>query len=352
MSNMYREYERAVTGRSGEGLSFMGWITVALGTLFALGAVGAGLAAVHLHNRVEHVARTVVRELDVRPAVLAAEAVTRMESHTRLLSLDPGEGLTYLDDIPMDAPPEDFFREVVGGDLWRSLGGERVTQAFREVEKRGSAAIQGGEGEVKIDLVRGDDGGSLVIRSGEEAVRFDLVKTDRGGSLAIDSRDGQVRFDLVKTDQGGSLILHSREGEVRFDLVEGEDGGALVVRSDEGTLRFGAGEAAEPMPGWVPRMEGMPSRPRGVYSLTAADGSLGAVTWQSDASTGEVLEYYRGVLEGDGYELKARQRLRNQEGSQGSLWARNQATGRLVFVVADQAQGETKVLLGYGEGRN
>ena len=47
---MYDEFERAVTGKSGEKLSFFGWLSIAVGTLFVLGIVGVGLAAV----RVKH----------------------------------------------------------------------------------------------------------------------------------------------------------------------------------------------------------------------------------------------------------------------------------------------------------
>ena len=111
--------------------------------------------------------------------------------------------------------------------------------------------------------------------------RFPDVESCRGGGL---SEDGQVRFDVVRTDGGGYLTINSSEGEVRFDLVRGDHGGELVVRSEKGTLRFGAGEAAEAMPGWVPRLDAMPSDPEGVYSLTSREGFLGAVTWQSDSA--------------------------------------------------------------------
>ncbi len=335
MSDMYREYERVVTGKSGQGLSFLGWLALSLGALFVLGVVGVGAAAFYVRNRVQEFSREYAqefsRDFDVE-SLVAAEVVGRMESHARLVGLDPEEGLDFLQTVPMDGPPEEFFREMVTGDSWRKWGGEQLAEAFEGMEDRRSLSVKGDDGAVSIDVVKGKDGGSLVIGS----------------------EDGQVRFDLVKTGNGGFLTINSESGEVRFDLVRGDNGGELTIRSDEGTLRFGAGEAAESMPGWVPRMDGMPGDPRGVYSLASREGLLGAVTWQSDDSTEEVLRYYQDLLVRDGYDLKARHRLRDtdRDHRQASLWARNEESGRMVFVLADENGGETKVLLGYGEERD
>jgi hypothetical protein len=328
---------------------------VALGTLFALGVVGVGLAAFYVHNRVEEFSQEIAQgfsqAVDVESAVAAAEMVSRMETHSRLVSMDPEEGLDFLQDVPADGVPVEFFRNVVTGDFWKKWGGEEVSGALEGDPQTRSVRVRGDEGEVSIDVVKGKDGASLVIDSDEGRVRFDLARTEDGGFLAIDSEDGQVRFDLVKTEDGGLLTINSNEGEVRFQLIRGDNGGELIIRSDEGTLRFGAGEAAESMPGWVPRLRGMPSDPQGVYSLTSREGFLGAVTWQGDDAVDEVLTFYRELLVREGYEMKARHRLRDTESGQhqGSLWARNEAAGRMVFVVANRTDGKTRILLGYGE---
>jgi hypothetical protein len=77
---------------------------------------------------------------------------------------------------------------------------------------------------------------------------------------------------------------------------------------------------------------------------------MGAVAWEADGSPGDVLSYYSEWLEGEGFELKDARRVRQDGGAdQASLWARNENTGRVVFLVAGQEDGTTKVLLGYGE---
>lgn len=65
---------------------------VALGTLFALGMVGAGLAAYPVHNRVQGFSREfaggLAQRIDLASAVGAAETMARMEDHRRLMSMD------------------------------------------------------------------------------------------------------------------------------------------------------------------------------------------------------------------------------------------------------------------------
>ena len=142
------------------------------------------------------------------------------------------------------------------------------------------------------------------------------------------------------------------DGEVRFDVRGGDNGGSLVIQTPEESFRFGAGDEADAMPGWVPRAEWMPRSPQRVYSLDSEEGNLGAVTWESDVSAEEILGFYKNWLEGEGYELRSETRLHDQGGSQGSLWAKDEASGRVVFVATEQMDGETKILLGYGEGKN
>jgi hypothetical protein len=180
-------------------------------------------------------------------------------------------------------------------------------------------------------------------------VRLNLSRTEDGGFLTVDSNDGQVRFDLIRTDEGGYLTIDSDEGQIRFDLVRGEGGGELRIRSDDGTLRFALGTEADEMPRWVPRPDGTPASPERVYSLASDEGFLGAVAWETDRSPEAVMDFYQNVLQDQGYDFRASHRLHGDHVSQQSLWARNEDSGRIVFVVTHQDQGDTRVLLGYGE---
>jgi hypothetical protein len=347
---MYDEFERAVTGKSREGLSFLGWLSIAVGTLFVLGIVGVGLAAVHLRSQVVHIAHEVAQGLEAGPAMAAEEMVHRFESHTHLLSIPPEEGIAMLQNLGSGPPAEAFMEDFFSGSMEIFSEDQDVKLDLQGTEERGFLDIKSEEGRVRMDLQRSEGGGSLVIESEDGQVRFDLKRTDDGGFLSIDSEDGQVRFDLIKGDDGGSLVINSEDGQVRFDVKGGDNGGSLVIQTPDEMFRFGAGDGAEAMPGWVSRADWMPKDPQRVYSLASEEGNLGAVTWQGDTSAEEILGFYKSWLEGEGYELQSERRLREEGRSQGSLWARNEADGRMVFVATEQMDGQTKILLGYGEG--
>jgi hypothetical protein len=101
----------------------------------------------------------------------------------------------------------------------------------------------------------------------------------------------------------------------------------------------------------VPRFEGMPERPRPVYSLEASEGILGAVSWSGSAHPADILSYYRNELEAQGYDVRDEMRAGDDGAEDGTFWARNETDGHVVFVVAHAENGSTKVLLGFGEER-
>lgn len=346
---MYDEFERAVTGRSGARLSLLGWVSIALGTLFVLGIVGAGLAFFYVRSQVSEVAQVIREEMAIRPTLAAEAVMERMESHASLLDVSPEEGVMMLRDLGSGPPEEAFMREVFGGSLDLFPEGDAFVEGLKDQARESVLDIQSDEGRVRMDLVRGEDGGSLVIESDEGQVRFDLQKTDRGGFLAIDSDEGQVRFDLIKGEDGGSLIIQSDEGQVRFDVQGGEEGGTLVIQTDETSIRFAAGDEAEAMPRWVRRMDGMPRDPERVYSLATEEGFMGAVAWEGNASPRDILSFYREWLEGEGFQIRSESRYREEGRDQVSLWAREEGSGRVVFLVAGEDEGGINVLLGYGE---
>lgn len=76
---------------------------------------------------------------------------------------------------------------------------------------------------------------------------------------------------------------------------------------------------------------------------------MGAVAWQGDGSARDILTFYRDWLEGKGFDIRSQQRSREGGAEANSLWARNEGTGRVVFLVAGEEDGATKALLGYGE---
>lgn len=355
---MHDEFERSLTGgRPRKGLSFLGWLAVGFGFFFVIGAIGVGYAVTRLAGRVQEIARDVA--MDFRPGEAASEIVSRLRSHERLLGMEPEQGLGYLRTLDARDPSEALLEDVFSGSL-RSLDRAalpgsapfRGDASERPADgRRSSLTLRGDDGDVRFDLTRGDDGGSLVVRSDEGEVRFDLTRTDDGGFLTIDSDDGSARIDLVRSGDGATLTIDSDEGRVRFDLSGGEDRARLEVRTDgDEVLRLGIGDDAREMPSWVPRVDGMPRAPRPVYSLASGEGTLGGVAWRSDRPAADVIERFRALLENQGYDIRAEHDRSGDGLDGGSLWARDEGSERLVFVVAhEDADGETRVLLGYGE---
>ena len=120
-----------------------------------------------------------------------------------------------------DAPAEAFMEDFFGGTVGIFPDGQEIDRELKDQTREEFMDFKSSEGRVRMDLIKGEDGGSLVIDSDEGQVRFDLKKTDNGGFLAIDTDEGQVRFDLVKREGGGSLVINSDEGQVRFDVKGG-----------------------------------------------------------------------------------------------------------------------------------
>ena len=61
---MYDEFERAVTGKNGQKLSFLAWLSIAVGTLFALGIVAAGLTAVRVKSQIAEIAHVIEHQIE------------------------------------------------------------------------------------------------------------------------------------------------------------------------------------------------------------------------------------------------------------------------------------------------
>jgi len=357
---MYDEFERAVTGRSTSSrMSVLGWLAAGFVFFFLVGLVGIGFAVNRAMNQVEEIAR----EFDLRDRLASLAVLADLESQKELISMDPDRGLDFLRGLEGGDPAEAFLGQVVRGAF--GLGAHRghaphasglpelpelnEVPAVPDAPAGPDAPHVSVDRDVVVDVDRSDGRRSLVINADGEKVRFDLVRTDDGGFLTIDSDDGRTRIDLRGTGEGGYLAIDSEDGSVRFDLTRGDDGAQLVVRTDDGTLRLGVGDEAQSMPGWVPRFDGMSGHLRPVYSLEASEGLLGAVAWSGPAAPADILSYYRAELEAQGYDLRDEFRATGEGTDEGAFWARNEADGRMVFAVAHEHDGETKVLLGYGE---
>ncbi len=345
---MYDEFERALGGRSASSrMSVLGWLAAGFGFFFLVGLVGIGFA---INRAVRHVEK-IAQEFDVGASLADLAMLADLEAQKDLISMDPDRGLEFLLGLESGDPAEAFMGEVVRGTFDLAELGRHAPHAPAPpaAPEDASVAVRSADGSVHVDVDRRRR--SLVIDADGEQVRFDLVRTERGGFLTIDSENGRTRIDLVGRGDGGYLAIDSEDGNVRFDLTTGDAGAQLVVKTDDETVRLGVGDEAQAMPGWVPRFEGMPERPRPVYSLEASEGSLGAMSWSGSRAPAGILSHYREALEAQGYDLRQEMRATDEGAEEGVFWARNETDGRIVFVVAHAEEGETKVLVGYGEER-
>lgn len=323
---MHGEFDSAISGSTRKRGRPLGWLFAAVGLFAVLGVGGAAL--VRTLSRPHEVRRPTAR-MPESPERAALRLVERLRAHESLLTVRPREGLAFLRGLESADPAEDFLKTLA------------------DVQDAGSAAYD----RARQSTSGSENDGSLVFGSDDGQVRLRWSRANGGGSLAIEGPDGGARIDLVRTEDGGYLSIDSDDGSVRFDLTRGEDGGQLSIRTDDGeTLRLGIGRNAERMPSWVPKVDGIPEPPTPVYSLRTPDGALGAVAWEGDRSIEEILSFYKDRLEDEGYVLDAEHRRRDADLDEGSLWGRDDATGRMVFVTAHRVDGTTKVLLGYGDG--
>lgn len=351
--SMHAEFERAVSGSSRKGMGALGWLAVSLGLFVVVGALGVGFAL----NRVAHKVEDMLVGFDYDAGAAANKVVAKIESHTRLLSASPDQGLEFLQGIRGSDPAGAFLGELFDADLQRSLDAagpdlSRLSELseLADIGDQATGSVHTRRANGSVYLQRTGNGGSLVIRSDDGTVTLDLQRTDDGASLVIDSDEGQARIGLRRTESGGYLTVDSDGGSVRFDLIRNDDGGQLLVKTDEGeNLRLAFGNDADALPQWVPQLDGMPEKPRPVYSLSAEDGTLGAVAWTQDVSSQAALDAFRAHLEGEGYDLRAEHHRNDASFDEGSLWAKDEASGRLVFVVAHETDEGTKLLVGYGE---
>ena len=341
--SLHDEYERAITGSSRKR-SPLAWLLGSLAVFVFLGVVGVGFAV----NRAFHRVERMISDIDFDPGHAATKVVDRIQSHTRLLSAGPEEGMSFLRTLDGQDPSSAFLAGLMDPSWQDSPGLKELAEVARSAQSATSAHAQGGE--VHFDLKRDTDGGSLVIRSDDGEVRLDLRRTEDGGSLVIDTEEGQARVGLTRTDDGGFLVVDSDEGQMRFDLTRGDNGGILSISRDgDETVRMGFGDEADALPGWVPQLDGMPERPRPVYSLESEKGTLGAAAWEQELDVEEALASFQATLEAEGYEIRAEHHRNGDHSQEGSLWAKNEATGKLVFLVAHESVDGAKVLLGYGE---
>lgn len=305
---MHDEFERAVTGGTAKGgLSPFGWVLTAFAFFALVGTVGAGVVAYRVATEVREGIANVRRELGVAPNIAAARMAARLASADELVSMDPERGLALLSGLD---------------------GAERPVELLKAMAR----PLPAPNGSARRDAPD--------------------VGAQDGASLRIRSEDGDVSLNLQRTREGGWLTIDSDEGRVRIEIVGGEKDGRVRIVTDERSAEAAFGQDAERMPSWAEGLAAVEGRAQPVISLSSDRGRVGAVVWEADEDPATLLSSFLESLEAEGYEVKVEHRATVGREVHGSLWARDEAKGRMVFMIAHRDDGgRTGVLMGYGEDR-
>ncbi|HKJ01521.1 MAG TPA: hypothetical protein VJ997_03670, partial [Longimicrobiales bacterium] len=170
--SMYDEFERAIDGssRRKKGMGALGWLVTSLALFVVVGVVGVGFAM----NRVGHRIEEMVSGFDYDAGAAAAKVVARLESHAGLLSADADQGLSFLETLDGDDPARAFLDEIFDGSLDRPAEGlaplanlselSELSELskladlrdLRELREGSSGSVHTRDGDVSIDLKRGE----------------------------------------------------------------------------------------------------------------------------------------------------------------------------------------------------
>ena len=86
-----------------------------------------------------------------------------------------------------------------------------------------------------------------------------------------------------------------------------------------------------------------------LFSASSDEGSLGAVSWETDRAPQAILDFYRRELEDAGYDIREEHSAWRHGEVEGGFWAERDESRRAVFIGVSEEDGVTKVVLGYGE---
>lgn len=326
---MYDEFERAVTGKPRRGIPVFGWILIGVASLLVFGVVGVGFAAYKTVNMVKRefsgeMAGELARELAAVERELAAELHGVDREVASQVSAALGEAQRELKNSFGDEAP------LYTANLLSRMGAD--LEQLLQTPTTGLALLQ--------DLSSGD---------GPERALRDVLE----GSLRIRTGEGEMAAEFWRGQDGGSLVIQGADGEeLTLDLVRADEGGALIIRSPEGTVKLGAGTEAASLPSWVADFGDLPDDPQPLFSVESRGGGMGAVSWETESSAGAILDQYREAVSRAGYWIREEHSAMQGNREDLGFWAESRQEDRVVFLSVSEADGLTRVLLGYGEELN
>jgi hypothetical protein len=179
----------------------------------------------------------------------------------------------------------------------------------------------------------------VIVRASPE---LELVDSDpEAGTLTIrNTKTGEVVTMNAEDIQEGKITFTTKEGTSSVDFSGGEEGGSMTVTDEKGeTATFSAGAAAPTdLPSWVPAYPG--GTTQGVFRSSTAQEQTASFTVQTGDAAGEVLDFYKGELEGAGFTVQSSSFETNGKIAGGTVTGTSADEKRTVNVIVSSQDGQ------------
>lgn len=178
-------------------------------------------------------------------------------------------------------------------------------------------------------------------------------------AIATDDEAGTITFRNNRTGEEATLNFEDiAEGRFSMTTSDGEvsvaasaDGaGGVTFSGPEGEVRFGASADLSDVPDWVPAYPGA-TEVQGMMHSTSAEGIVGAFTSKTSDGAQTVVDHFKALFEGQGYEIASESMTRTGDGAFGVVVGELAAEGRSINVVVIESAGETQVTINYNQKR-
>lgn len=214
---------------------------------------------------------------------------------------------------------------VMSAGLW--FGGKMVKNVVEDFEDNPAKTVAKGivMANPELEMVETDDDeGTITVRVKEtgETATFD--------------------YSQIKE---GKLSFESSEGTMSFDATGDEDGAVITMESGDETSKWGGGDTADWLPDY-PNAENVQT----AFTQEAGGILSGAYGFSTSDSIADVLAYYTGEFEADGYTVQENATSQNGEIQSAVMTARNEDSKRHAQVIVTAKDEATQVSVSYGSG--
>jgi len=142
----------------------------------------------------------------------------------------------------------------------------------------------------------------LIVKMSPELEEVETNEED--GTITVrEKKTGKVFTANIEDIKEGRFVVTDEQGKVVMETEGSEQEGQFSIRTGEGKMTFGAGSGDEAQyPAWVPVPPG--ATVAGQYAMTSETGAQGTLQVSSELTPEELLAFYRGEMEREGYKVQ------------------------------------------------